>query len=309
MLWCILDLCSGESSPCLVERYCSQVRALSSTSIVCSPASQVSSLRSILYRILQDLVTFRAHWRVTVWKTINLSAFQQRCRTPVSSADSAWTKRRLNLPLGASYLLTCIIAKVLHLTCHAWSSFTSPLRCYQSLECTQSLYTSLIRRSFPMGTYPGIYPAVPSPSSVSSFVSPVAAVFVLISPPWCSSFCVAYGNGGASLRATPPSDSPRMCYDISPPSAETVHWCPRHRQLLQCRPAFRKAHFWVFQANIGPHLQQASAGSPPNISGGCVPPVSFCYNKNKRLHLLPLLELNLVRFQLKIITYLMLFLS
>ena len=57
-LWYIFALCSRESSPLLVERNFAQMRNLSSTIILCYPASQASNLQSIHRRISQYLRTW-----------------------------------------------------------------------------------------------------------------------------------------------------------------------------------------------------------------------------------------------------------
>ena len=98
----------------MVDRYFSQVHAVSYTSIVCSPASQLSSLLLIRRRILQDLVMCWVRWRVTICNTMNLYAFQRRFQTRVSSAASTWTKRRPTRPLSVSYQRVGITVNFLH---------------------------------------------------------------------------------------------------------------------------------------------------------------------------------------------------
>ena len=63
------------SPPLLVVRYCSQVRAVSYASIPNYPNPQASMWRSILYLIVPEPVTCRLHWIITVYNTVNLSAF------------------------------------------------------------------------------------------------------------------------------------------------------------------------------------------------------------------------------------------
>ena len=135
----------GTPPPWLVERYFSQMCIISSIKIVCSLASQVSSLQLIRHQIFQEFVTCWARLRFTFCKTRNLSIFQRRCRTAVSSSARPWKKRRPTHLLGATYRQVVITANVIHMACHFWSSLTSPLRCAPSLECTQSPQTSLIR--------------------------------------------------------------------------------------------------------------------------------------------------------------------
>ena len=72
---------------------------------------------------------------------------------------------------------------------------------------------------------------------------------------------------------TPPSPSSVVWSSTSESGYRTlVH--PRHRQSLQCFPAFRQAHRWVLQSDIVLHFQQATVGNLPELSGGGVPPVS-----------------------------------
>ena len=132
-MYYISSLCSEESSPLLVERYCAHMCNISSTSILLFPASHKSNPRSIRLLILHNFLTLQAHWRVTVSKTVNLSAFQQRCRTPMSSAASVWMKRLPTRPLGASYLLAGMTARIFQRACHALSYSIPPLKCAPSL--------------------------------------------------------------------------------------------------------------------------------------------------------------------------------
>ena len=90
------------SSPLLVKRYCAQLRTISSTSIVNFPISHAFSRRSILPQIAPELVACGAHWRVTVWKMVNLSELHNVYQTLVGSAASVCTKWHPTLPLGIS---------------------------------------------------------------------------------------------------------------------------------------------------------------------------------------------------------------
>ena len=220
----------------MVDRYCAQVCDISSTKILCFPASQASNLQSIRRQISQDLVMCQAHWRFTVWKKMKLSAFQRCCRTPASSASSAWSKQLPTLLLGVLYRLAGVTTRFLQWASHAWSSWTPPLRCAPLLECTQYPYNSLIHQYSPVGTYPSRSPADPSLSSVLSVFPPIVVVFVIAFS--CGSdFRTASVNGGAACRAaaagpsfraafqTPPS--PRLSSDHAPLCVETGHWRTR----------------------------------------------------------------------------------
>ena len=101
-LWNILALCSSDSSLQAAVRYCAYVCRVSSANILWRPISQASSCFSILRWIAWDAVTCQACFRITTWKTMNLSEFHSMSRTPCSSPTSAITKRRLTFPFGAS---------------------------------------------------------------------------------------------------------------------------------------------------------------------------------------------------------------
>ena len=104
-MWKILTQCPNgppPPPPLMVERYCAQVCAVSSARIPNFLASQTSRRRSIFRQIAPELVTCWARWRITVWRKMNLYAFQRCFQTPVSSTARVYTKRRLTLLLGAS---------------------------------------------------------------------------------------------------------------------------------------------------------------------------------------------------------------
>ena len=63
---------------------------------------QASNIFSIRRLIAWDVVTWRAHCRITVWKKMKLSDFHLLSRTPCISAPSIPTNRRPTFPLGAS---------------------------------------------------------------------------------------------------------------------------------------------------------------------------------------------------------------
>ena len=208
-------------------------------------------------------MTCQARWRITVWNTMNLSAFQRLCQTPVSYAASAWTKRCPTLPLGMSYRLTGITARFLQQDCHAWSFLTPPLRCAPSLDCTQSPYTSLIHRSSPAGTYPRRSPAGPSPSSILSVLSPVIFVVVITSA-CCSDLNVSSGDGGAALHAAAARTSRRAAFRLPPSPPSKFRSCasergdgtlahPQHRKSEQWNTILQQAHRWVLQYDMCLH--------------------------------------------------------
>ena len=155
---------------------------------------------------------------------MNLSAFQRRCRTPVTSAANAWTKRLPARPLRASYHLAGMTTRFLQRAFQALSSLIPPLRCAPYLECTQFLYDFLIRQTFPMGTYPSrSLRALPGPPFY--LYSPPS-----LSSPWqCLPALVYFELCLATLArpAAPPSYSPppsRPSSDIAPPHTETGRW-------------------------------------------------------------------------------------
>ena len=74
------------------------------------------------------------------------------------------------------------------------------------------------------------------------------------------------------------------CNTHPPPSMYFVMSCtsksgdgtlahPWHQQLIQFHSTLRQAHQWVLQANMCPHLQQASADRINDLSGGDATPV------------------------------------
>ena len=101
------------------------------------------------------------------------------------------------------------------------------------MECTQSPYTSVIRRSPPVETCPG---RSPSGLYLSSIYSVFSSVVVVCVPAFafCSVYHIASGDGGAARCATttipfqqadfrqPPPPCPNS--DLAPPSAETGIW-------------------------------------------------------------------------------------
>ena len=215
---------------------------------------------------------------------MNLSVFQRCCRTPVSSAASAWTKWRPTLPLGASYLLVGMNARAVQQACHAWSSSIPPLSCAPSLECTQSMYTSRNRWSSSVETHPFISPVGPSLSFVLSVFSSFVVVFVTTFPAVVF-FALPLEMAARlavpllpALCAAPLYDSPPYKFrSCAPNSGDRTLKHPQHRQSAQWRPEFQQAHRWVLQANTGPHLQQALAGSLLELFGGGVPPISVSF--------------------------------
>ena len=101
-MWKKLAQCSVVSSPLLVVRYCEQVLTISSYNILNSPVSQASRRWSILCLIASYLVMCWAHWMITFWKTMNLSAFQRSYQNPVSSAASEYMKHHPTLLISTS---------------------------------------------------------------------------------------------------------------------------------------------------------------------------------------------------------------
>ena len=80
---------------------------------------QASKLFSIQSRIAWDAVTWRARFRITVWKTMNRSEFHLRYRTPSNSEPSILMNQRPTFPLGALWRLDGMTARSRHHTCHS----------------------------------------------------------------------------------------------------------------------------------------------------------------------------------------------
>ena len=247
----------------MVEKWCSQVRAVSSTSIWCSPASQDSSLQLILCWILQYLVMCQALWRVTVWKTINLCTFQRRCWNPVSYEASAWTKQHSTPRLARHTDSQALPPGFFNITAksvrpwpphwgaiHNWSA---PSPRIPPWSAGPTPWTRTLEDPT----------AGPSLSSFSSGFYPIVVVN-LIASLWHSYFCAASGDGSTALHADAASPLRRATFQI-PSYSQSEFWSftskrrdgtldhPRNQQSAQCCTALWQAHWLVLRAKIGLH--------------------------------------------------------